>query len=66
MATAMNELTERPNIGSGARQEMEEWMRHLDTDAPRISQFQFNWEQQQLVLSHIGSGWAAEISDWRR
>ena len=50
-------------VGPEARQKREEWMRHLDTDAQRISPFQRKWDQQQLVLSHNGSGWAVGISN---
>jgi hypothetical protein len=50
--------------GPKARQEMEEWLHHLDADTPSISPVQLKWDQQQLVLDHSGLGWAEEVSIW--
>ena len=49
-------------VGSRAREEMEEWMQHLATDARRMSPFQLQWAHQHPVLSHSDTGWSAEIS----
>ena len=50
--------------GSGAQQEMEEWLQCLDvnTGTLRVSPFQLQWNQRQLVLSHGGLRWKAEVS----
>ena len=48
--------------GSGARLEMEAWLRHLDTDPPSVASFQLKWDQQRLVLSCSGLKEAAEAS----
>ena len=50
--------------GSGAQQEMEEWLQCLDVDTGtlRVSPFQLQWNQRQLVLSHDGLRWKAEVS----
>jgi hypothetical protein len=50
-------------IGPEARMEMENWLHKLDADTPSISPFQLKWDQQQLVLSHSGLKWAAEVSN---
>jgi hypothetical protein len=50
-------------VGPEARLEMEKWLHHLDADTPSISPFQLKWDQQQLVLSHSGLKWAAEVSN---
>ena len=51
--------------GPGARQEMEEWLQCLDANArtPRVSPFRLQWNQRQLVLSHGGLRWKAEVSE---
>jgi hypothetical protein len=49
-------------IGPGAQQEMEEWLQHLDASTPCVSPFQLQWNQHQLVLSHGGLQWEAEVS----
>jgi hypothetical protein len=52
-------------IGPGAQQEMEEWLQYLDanTRTLRVSPFQLQWNQHQLVLSHSGLRWKAEVSE---
>ena len=52
-------------IGPGAQQEMEEWLQCLDvdTDTLCVSPFQLQWNQRQLVLSHGGLRWKAEVSE---
>ena len=52
-------------IGPGAQQEMEEWLQCLDANArtPRVSPFRLQWNQRQLVLSHGGLRWKAEVSE---
>ena len=49
-------------IGPGAQQEMEEWLQYLDASTPCVSPFQLKWNQHQLVLSHGGLQWEAEVS----
>jgi hypothetical protein len=49
--------------GPGARLEMEKWLHHLDADTLSIAPFQLKWDQQQLVLSHSGLKWPAEVSN---
>jgi hypothetical protein len=50
--------------GPGAQQEMEEWLQCLDVDTGTlcVSPFQLQWNQCQLVLSHGGLRWKAEVS----
>jgi hypothetical protein len=50
-------------IGPGAQQEMEEWLQYLDASTPCVSPFQLKWNQHQLVLSHGGLQWEAEVSN---
>ena len=50
-------------IGPGAQQEMEEWLQYLDASTPCVSPFQLQWNQHQLVLSHGGLQWEAEVSN---
>jgi hypothetical protein len=50
-------------IGPGAQQEMEEWLQYLDASTLCVSPFQLQWNQHQLVLSHSGLQWEAEVSN---
>ena len=50
-------------VGPEARLEMVKWLHHLDADTPSISPFQLKLDQQQVVLSHSGLKWAAEVSN---
>jgi hypothetical protein len=50
-------------IGTGAQQEMEAWLQYLEASTPCVSPFQLQWNQHQLVLSHGGLQWEAEVSN---